>query len=399
MTELSPDVATLAPAGLARDLEDRHARVRAGMEELGATCLVATREQSVTYLTGYTTMTWKMDSRPIVVVLTADGRLLVVTPETEADSIRLRIPGADVRAYVEIEAVDADMRLPDGRIQFVPHATRVLAEAIEDAGEGRVAIDGLDAPWPPIGQLTRLVDGLDGRAVDASALVWRERLRKTEWEQARMRQASQALEGAYQQLRDRIKPGMTERDIAREFSVAQLEAGAHEVGPFAVVAGVDRGLFGFPTDNVWEAGDLLYLDSAAIVDGYWADYCRTFAARDLTPAEEAGYTRVRNALDAGAAAARAGVTAGELGTAIAAAMDIAPDDVGFGRFGHGIGLNVEPPSLHGDDTTVLEEGFTVCIEPAVEHEGSNFVVEEEYAITADGAERLTPVAPREILRV
>jgi Xaa-Pro aminopeptidase len=399
MTELTREVTPFAPAGLARDLEDRHARLRAGMARLGASCLVAIREQTVTYLTGYTTMTWKLDSRPVVAVLTADGRLLIVAAETEVDSAKLRIPGADVRAYVEIEAVTGDMHLPDGKIQFVPHAARVLAEAIEDAGEGRVAVDGLDAPWPPIGQLTRMVPGLGSRTVDASALVWGERLRKTEWELERMREASRVLEGAYRRVRDKIRPGMTERDIAREFSIAQLEAGAHEVGPFAVVAGVDRGLFGFPTDSVWNVEDLLYLDGAAIVDGYWADYCRTFAGRDVTASEQAGYARAREALDAGVDAARAGLTAGELGTSIAAAMDIAPSDVGFGRFGHGLGLNVEPPSLHRDDATVLEDGFAVCIEPAVEHEGSNIVVEEEHAVTADGVERLSPEAPREILRV
>jgi Xaa-Pro aminopeptidase len=83
---------------------------------------------------------------------------------------------------------------------------------------------------------------------------------------------------------------------------------------------------------------------------------------------------------------------------MAAAMDIAPHDVGFGRFGHGIGLHVpEPPSLHADDPTPLEAGFTVCIEPTVVHAGVNYVVEEEYILTAAGLERLSPAAPEEIL--
>ena len=146
--------APLAPEGLARDLEGRHARITARLRALGASCLVAIRDQSITYLTGYTTMTWKMYSRPVVAVLAVDGRLMVLTAETEADSARLRIPGADVRAYVELEPVTEAMGLPDGRIQFAPHAGRVLAEMIEDAGSGQVAVDGLDAAWPPIGQLT-----------------------------------------------------------------------------------------------------------------------------------------------------------------------------------------------------------------------------------------------------
>jgi hypothetical protein len=66
--------APLAPEGLATDLRERHARITASVSELGASCLVAIRDQSITYLTGYTTMTWKMYSRPVVAVLAADGR-------------------------------------------------------------------------------------------------------------------------------------------------------------------------------------------------------------------------------------------------------------------------------------------------------------------------------------
>jgi Xaa-Pro aminopeptidase len=392
--------APLAPEGLAADLRERHARITARLSELGTSCLVAIRDQSITYLTGYTTMTWKMYSRPVVAVLAADGRLMVLTAETEADSARLRIPGADVRAYVELEPVGEEMGLPDGRIQFGPHAARVLAGIIEEAGPGPVAVDGLDAAWPPIGQLTRLIPELAGRTRDASELVWALRLRKSEWELDRMREASAVLDGAYARLHEQLRPGMTEREIARRFTIAQLEAGAHEAGPHAVVAGLGRGLFGFPTDRVWDADELLYLDGAAIVDGYWSDYCRTFAARKIRPVERDGYALAKRALDGAVASSPAGQTAGGLGLVMAAAMDIAPGDVGFGRFGHGIGLHVpEPPSLHGDDPTALEAGFTLCVEPALEHAGLNFVVEEEHVVTHAGFERLSPPAPDEILVV
>ena len=229
---------------------------------------------------------------------------------------------------------------------------------IEEAGPGPVGVDGLDAVWPPVGQLTRLTKALDDRVQDASELVWRRRLCKSAWEVARMRTAADVLRRAYDRVHPQLKPGLTEREISAMFSIAQLEEGAHEVGPHAVVAGPDRGLFGWPTDKVWQADDLLYLDGAAIVDGYWSDYCRTFAARPVTPHERAGYARTRSGLEAAAAIAAGGRTAAELGTVMASVMDIAPDAVGFGRFGHGIGLHVpEPPSLHAADPTVLEPGL------------------------------------------
>lgn len=390
--------APLAPEGLEEELRGRHALATARLKDAGAACLVAIRDQSITWLTGYTTMTWKMYSRPVVAVLAADGRLMVLAAETEVDSVRLRVPGADVRTYVEMHPVTEDPRLPDGEIQFAPHAAQVLGEMIEEAGPGDVLVDGLGAVWPPIGQLTRLIPGVAGRERCASAMLWDLRMRKSVWELDRMRRAAQVLDRAYEIVCDQIAPGMSERRIDQLFSMAQLEAGAHEVGPHGVVAGPDRGLFGFPTEKVWRRDDLLYLDGAPIVDGYWSDYCRTFAARPVRPDEREGYARARAGLETAVAGYVPGQTAGEMGAAMAKAMDIAPHEVGFGRFGHGIGLHVpEPPSLHVADRTPLKTSFTFCIEPAVVHEGVNYVLEEVHVVTDDGLERLSPRAPQEII--
>lgn len=396
MTDNTP--APFASPGLAEELRGRHARVISALEAQGETTLVAVRDHTITYLTGYTTMTWKMYSRPVIAVLSTDGRLWLIAAETEADSARLRIPGADVRSYVELEKPSAGQVLPDGRIQFAPAAARVLAEVLEEAGGGSVAVDGLDAAWPPIGQMTSLVPGLPARSRNASHLIWELRLRKSPWELDRMREAADVLGRAYELLRERVKPGMTEREIARHFIIAQWESGAHEVSSLGVVAGPERGLFGFPTDKVWVASELLYVDGAALVDGYWSDFCRTFAARTASTDEADGYARVRRGLDEGVSVAKVGMTAGEVGLAMAHAMQTAPTEVGFGRFGHGIGLHVpEPPSLHQDDDTPLAAGMTICVEPTVVHVGVNYVVEEEHVLTADGFAPLSAPTPNQIL--
>ena len=388
------------PAGLAGELTRRHKLLAHALRASGAGCLVATRDQTVTYLTGYTTTTWKSYSRPIVAVLTAAGKLVVLAPETEADSARTRIPGAEVRTYVTLEPPVPGSALPDGVIQFAPAAARALEGIIEDAGHALVAVDGLDAAWPPVGQPARLIPALAGRLRDASDMVWQARLRKSGWELGRMRAASRVLERAYTQLTAELRPGMTEREIARRFVIAQWEEGAHDVGQLGVVAGPSRGLFGAPTERAWDKDELLYVDGCAIVDGYWSDYCRTYAVGSPASAQRDGYARARAGLQAALATAGAAQTAGDLGRCMAQAMGIGPADVGFGRFGHGIGLHApEPPSLHPADATTLEPGFTLCIEPAVAHEGVNFVLEEEHTLTDAGWERLSPEAPAEIVQI
>jgi Xaa-Pro aminopeptidase len=382
-------------AGLADELARRHREVADGLAEIGADCLLTVRDESVTYLTGYTTMSFKMHSRPIAVLLTTDAEVIVVAPETEADAAEARIPGATVHRYVEMDAITPGGRLPDGHVQFAPAAGRAVAAVVHELGAKTVGVDGLAAAWPPIGQLTALMPQLDGRTVDASQLIWTARLGKSAWELERMKAAAQVLAAAYGRLREELAPGMTEREIARAFTIAQWEAGAHEIGPLGVVADPSRGLFGAPTDRVWERGELLYVDGAAIVDGYWSDFCRTFAAHTPTGRERAGYARAYKGLEAAHSQPR---TADEFGTSIAAHLEIRPADVGFGRFGHGIGLHTpEPPSLHPADTTPIRDGMVLCVEPAVEHEGLNFVVEEEHAVVDGSLVMLSPPAPTEIL--
>ena len=224
--------------------------------------------------------------------------------------------------------------------------------------------------------------------------MWDTRLHKTAWEVDRLRTSAAALERVFAVMPDRITPGMSEREISRAFSIAQLEQGAHEVGPHGSVASMDRGLFGGPTERRWDASNLLYLDGAPIIDGYWADYCRTYATRPATASERSGYERVLSGLDAALEAFHPGCSAADLGRAMRKAMGVDPAAVGFGRFGHGIGLHVpEPPSLHPEDPTVLRPGFTFCIEPTVCHDGINYVVEETYVVTGDGLERISPPAP------
>lgn len=109
---------------------------------------------------------------------------------------------------------------------------------------------------------------------------------------------------------------------------------------------------------------------------------------------------MRGALYQALEAPQADRTAGGHGLILADAMDIRPDEVGFGRFGHGIGLHVpEPPSLHAADPTPVVPGMTLCFEPTAVHAGVNFVVEEEYLVTGDGSEPLLPRSPDGILSI
>src|SRR5918994_6373531 len=382
---------------LATELTRRHAILRAGLADAGGDALVATREGVVTYLTGYTTATWSNHSRPIVAVLTL-STLDVVCAETEADAVRSRVPGATVHSYVELRSPDGLSGLPDGVIQFTPHACEVLATVLSERDAQRIGVDALGAVHPPTSRIVDLLPASIGR-FDASRLFWAARLRKSAWEIERMRAACDILERAFADLRAALRPGMSERDIHNVLAAASFAHGAHRLGYMMVVAGVERGLFGDPTERRWQKGEVLFVDGGVVIDGYWADYCRMYTAVAATPSQRDDYARAASALDA-ALALDAVPTASSLGRAIGSALDLPPGRVGFGRFGHGIGLYMpEPPSLHPDDPTPLDDGVVLCVEPAYVGATGNYVIEEEHVVSNGRLSRISPEAPRSLIEV
>ena len=385
-------------AGLDGELARRHAALLAGVAASGAEALAGSREAAVTYLTGYTTSTWSNHSRPIVAVL-SHGGLDVVCAETEADAVRDRVPGVRVHPYVELRPPGDLPGLPDGALQFSPHAVEVLRSAIDSRGIEVLAVDALGAHHPPTSRVVELAAPGGVRLVDGSEAMWRERLAKSAWEVDRMRAAADALARAFDRLRDRLRPGLTERAIHQALCAASFEEGGHQIGYANVVAGVGRGLFGAPTERRWEAGEVLFVDGGLLVDGYWADFCRMYAVGAPSAAQRDDYARTRAALDA-AVALTPLATAGQVGGAIGTALGLPPGEVGFGRFGHGIGLYMpEPPSLHADDATPLGEGTVLCVEPAYLGPTGNYVVEEEHVVRAGRFQRISPEAPRALIEI
>lgn len=383
--------------GLAAELTRRHAILRASLEEAGGDALVATREGVVTYLTGYTTATWSNHSRPIVAILTPSS-LDVVCAETEADAVRARVPGVSVHPYVELCSPGGLSGLPDGAIQFTPHACEVLATVLSERGARSIGVDALGAVHPPTSRIVDLLSA-DVTRFDASSQVWAARLRKSAWELERMRAACDILERAFTDLRATLRPGMTEREIHSILAAASFAHGAHRLGYTMVVAGIERGLFGDPTDRRWRKGEILFVDGGVVVDGYWADYCRMYTAGAPTPSQRDDYARAASALDA-VVALDAVPTASTLGNVIGAALELPPGRVGFGRFGHGIGLYMpEPPSLHPNDPTPLDDGVVLCVEPAYLGATGNYVVEEEHVVSNGRLSRISPEAPRSLIEI
>ena len=132
----------------------------------------------------------------------------------------------------------------------------------------------------------------------------------------------------------------------------------------------------------------------ALPSGYQSDCTRTHVVGETAKAPKdflEAYAVLERAFDAACAAAKPGITAGELD---AAAREVIAD-AGYGeyfthRLGHGIGLSGhEQPFIIAGSDVVLREGMAFSIEPGIYVPGKwGMRIEDIVRMTANGIETL-----------
>jgi len=377
------------PAEYRRRLEAiRHRMIAAGID-----CLFLTSEKNIRYVTGFHSQTWISPTRPRYVLLPVAGEPAAVVPTSNEAGIRATTWLEDVRTWPAPRPAD------DG-VSLVGEALRELAGprgrvAAEIGPEMRVQM--------PIADFQRIGAALASPFLDAGTVLRPVRMVKSDEEVARVRRSAELASEGFARLAPRLRPGLTERDIARILHGLLVELGADTVPYLVPVSGahgyeqINMG----PTDRPLALGDLLIIDVGATWRGYFCDFDRNFALGRAPADMREAYARVFAATEAGLAAVRPGRTAAEVWRAMASAVDPAGRaDTPVGRMGHGLGLDLtEPPSLAPDDHTRLEPGMVITLEPSLVLPGTAglarrlMVHEENVVVTPKGCELLTRRAP------
>jgi Xaa-Pro dipeptidase len=231
-------------------------------------------------------------------------------------------------------------------------------------------------------------------AEPADPLVAGLRMLKDDAEIACMRQAAAALEKGLYVTLERLRPGMTERQVARAWQWATADLGVDSVGEEPIVVAGARGAspHNTPSDRPIAVGELITLDWVASVRGYYADITRTVALGEPGAEHRRIYELVLEANAAGRAAVKPGLPAEAVDQAARAVIAAG----GYGpaflhRTGHGLGLEVhEPPYIVQGNTQLLRPGMTFTVEPGVYVEGLGGVrIEDDIVVTETGGESLT----------
>jgi Xaa-Pro aminopeptidase len=345
--------------------DQRMDRLRHALRGGGLGALLVTDAANVTYLTGFR----------------GDDSWLLVTGARQWFLTDSR--------YTEQAAAEAPQcELVERKETLV----KTLAEVFPTCGAQSLAFE---APSVSYASYVKLADALDGAELTPKeSLVEKLREVKDEGEIARIRQAVEVAEGAFEDIRGRLAPGQTEHEVATQLDHAMRVRGAARSSFESIVAARERS--SLPHARATEAR--LAPDDAVLVDwGAERDLYCSDATRMLFLAPP--HKRWREIYAAVLAAQQAAVEAIRPGAPLREVDAAARDHIakaGYGdRFGHGLGHGVglrvhESPSLNKQAEGELAEGMVLTIEPGIYLPGWGGVrIEDLVCVRSEGAEVLS----------
>ena len=247
--------------------------------------------------------------------------------------------------------------------------------------------------WETLKELLPLASGLK----PVGPVIEKMRMVKSPAEVERIRRSVRTNSDAFANAVKRIRPGMTETELAAELEYQMRRRGAEKPSFETIVASGPRTALPHaqPAGHPFRDHEVILIDMGSFQDGYASDMTRmVFLGRPDTKTRKM-YEAVLKAQLAAIDAVREGVAASKVDRA---ARDVLKSENLEKEFvhstGHGLGLEIhEPPRLGKKEKTRLEAGMVVTIEPGVYVKGFGGIrIEDTVLVTKNGCEVLTPTS-------
>lgn len=366
------------------EFERRAAQTQRMMHRERLDALLLTTEPEVRYYSGFLSQFWESPTRPWFLIVPLESKPIAVVPEIGA----VGMAGTwldDVRTWSSPDPVDDGVSLLTSTLAAMPR--RFGRIGVPMGAESRLHM--------PLADFTRVRDNLHDRViVDARGLLRRVRSVKSEAEIEKIHAACRIAAKAFESLPEKIRPGMSERDICRVFKLDVIAGGA-DSAPYVMGAsgsGSYNDIIMGPGDRVVSDGDVMIIDTGTTFDGYYCDFDRNYAFGNVSDQAKRAYETVFRATDAGFRAARPGATTTDLWRSMWRVLE-SGGALGneVGRMGHGLGMQLTewPSNMPGDDTP-LEPGMVLTLEPGMVFAPGQWMIHEEnIVVRPDGAQWLS----------
>jgi len=279
----------------------------------------------------------------------------------------------------------------DPAFGLMKHHAEEMASILKAAGVAKMPI-GVDIIEPPM-MFELEKAGL--KIKDGQQVMLEAREVKSADEIALLNRAAAMVDGAYQLIDEKLKPGVRENDIVALVNEFLYRHGSDDVEAINAISGerCNPHPHNF-TDRMVRPGDQVFFDILQSFMGYRTCYYRTFNVGRATPSQRDAYKKCREWLDRAIELIKPGVTTDKVCSVWPKAQEFGfPDELAaFGlQFGHGLGLNLhERPIISRvvslDHPTVIKEGMVFALEtycPASDGY-SAARIEEEVVVTNNG---------------
>lgn len=213
--------------------------------------------------------------------------------------------------------------------------------------------------------------------------------------------AQKLTDSTFDYIVNRIKPGMTEREIMLDMEFFMRRNGSEGVAfDFIVASGKNSSMpHAVPTDKKVENGDFITMDYGAVVCGYRSDMTRTVAVGNISDKQKEVYETVLAAQKEAVSFIKSGVKCRDADKKARDILEKAGYGENFGHaLGHSVGIDIhESPACSKNDETVMEKGLVMTVEPGIYIENEFGVrIEDMVIVTGNGCTDITK-SPKELL--
>jgi len=389
-----------------KEVENRLARLRTGMEKQGIEGLLVIQKMNFYYLSGTT--------QDGLLFVPLDGEPLLMI-KRELERARGESPMKDVVPLKSSREIPSLIRTHGGKVPSVL---------------------GLELDILPVRDYFKFQGFFPGaQFTDASSILGDARKIKSLFEIDLMRKAGEIGTKVYQEAKEILKEGMTEIEFGGLLEAAAKKHGHegllrvrslnYEAYTWHILSGLTGGIVSqsdspmgglglspaFPVGGslkVMNAREPILVDFGTCFHGYQADETRMFSIGKMNPKLIDAYKACKEIHDAILEGTRPGANCETLFLkTLPLAEKLGYKDSFLGPpllqthfIGHGIGLELnELPFLAQGQSYPLEEGMTFAVEPKIVFPGEGSVgIENTVVVTKDGCEVLTP-AGQEIFQV
>lgn len=312
------------------------------LEEAGLDAVLATKDASIAYFTGF----WGLQlERFFGVAVKRGGSGALIAPSLDRDSVGAAPTGLDKTLY----SAGVSNGLPE------------LFATLDGAKRIGVEEDHLNFAR------SRALAEAGFELVPATDVIMELRAAKDAQEVALVRRACEHIQAAYDELWDGLDVGHSEAETNARVAYLLARRGATHSEPHILFGAHAGDPHGSPGERTLQPGDVICADISAQFDGYWGDMTRCGHAGPVGDWAGKAWEAVHEAYVAAVAATRIGSTCRDVDAAQRSIIE-AHGDIGacLHGAGHAIGTEIhEPPFLVPSSDVPLREGMIFTVEPGI----------------------------------